>query len=713
KFIFFIVFGICIYSNSFTTPFYLDDQHNISNPSLRVESFSFENVLKAGFEGTLKSRPISNISFSFNYLLGGYNVIGFHIFNIIIHIFSAIFLYLLLQTTLNLPANIEKYGRYSYLPFFTALIWLAHPLATQSVTYIVQRMNSMAAMFFVLSVLFYAKGRIKQIEGRNNFSFFSPLILFLGSLLSGLLALGSKEIAATLPVVIVLYEWFFFQDLSWNWLQRKAYWFLGAVASLAAMAYLYTDGNPIQRIFSSCSGFRDFTTWERVLTQFRVVVHYIGLIIYPHPERLTFDYDFSVSKSLIDPITTLASLGILLGLFICAILFARRERLLSFCIFWFLINLVMESSFICLEMVFEHRTYLPSMFFILLVAAVISRVVQNKTILTIFFTSLIIILGIWTYERNKVWQDPLTFWNDSLQKSPEKPRVLINTGNVYFNNKDYDRAEFYYKKAHSIDSEHKVAHNNLISLYLTINQQEEAEKYIKRGLQLAPNWVDLLNALASIHVDRKKYKEAIHLFRTSLHVSPLYHKSNYHMGKTLLRTERPKLAIYFLIQAAASQPENIPYLLDLARAYKISAQVPKAINIYEKILLLDPNHVIAHSNLGLLLTGYDNELARSHYEQVVQLSPNSVPDLYNLANMLFREGENDNAKEYYERVISITPELANCYNNLGLLLAKEGNTEDAITLFKRALQILPGHRLALSNLAAAEKEKITHKQQYN
>lgn len=351
------------------------------------------------------------------------------------------------------------------------------------------------------------------------------------------------------------------------------------------------------------------------------------------------------------------------------------------------------------------------MFFYLFFTALFSRLIKSNIIKIALITLIISVFAFWTYERNTVWQSQENLWSNSLEKSPFKPRPHTNLGNVYFKNKDYDRAEFHYNKALSRDSAFLPALNNIVTLYLTTNQIEKAEKYINEGLELEPAWVDFLNALAEIHVHRKEYKEAIHLLRISINTSPLYHKSNYHMGKALLLTGRPELAVYFLIQAAASQPENLSYLLKLAEAYKMSVQTPKAINIYEKILLLDPDHLIAHSNLGLLLTGYNNKLAKFHYTQAVELSPYSVPDLYNLANTLFREGEHKKAKEYYGKVISVTPELANAYNNLGLLMAKEGKNEEAIFLFKRALQILPGHNLAASNLADAEKRENTQKPQ--
>jgi len=174
------------------------------------------------------------LSFGLNYYFGGYDVFGYHLVNIVIHMITGLLLYLLVKTTLLLswgtdrdasilkpaaggsePAHGWRSLDPSWVSFWAAALWLVHPVQTQSVTYIVQRMNSMAAMFCVLCLLLYARGRISQKLRFNHSRHPSihPYVLFAGSLVGGLLAFGSKETAATLPFFILLYELYFFQDL--------------------------------------------------------------------------------------------------------------------------------------------------------------------------------------------------------------------------------------------------------------------------------------------------------------------------------------------------------------------------------------------------------------------------------------------------------------------------------------------------------------------
>ncbi len=360
---------ILIYADTLTTPFILDDITNIrDNPYIRVPSISLKNLARAGFQSPATERPVANISFALNYFLHGFNLVGFHLVNILIHIFSGIFLYYFVKATLKTPVLQARFEKCGWIPFFTAFIWLVHPLQTQSVAYLVQRMNSLAAMFYVLSMWLYVKFRLNE-GSRGKW----PLLA--GCVFAGLLALGTKQIAATLPVFIILYEWYFFQGLSVKWGRRHFLILGGIFLLLIIIALIYLDTDPLVRILSAYKH-RDFTLIQRVLTQFRVVIFYISLLLWPQPSRLNLDHDFAFSYSLTDPATTLISMLVVAALLVLAFLTARREPLLSYGIFWFFGNLVIESSVIGLELVFEHRNYLPSMFAILAMVALALRYVK-------------------------------------------------------------------------------------------------------------------------------------------------------------------------------------------------------------------------------------------------------------------------------------------------------------------------------------------------
>ena len=357
---------IVIYGDTLTSPFIFDDLPNIlHNPHIRVPALSFKNLAWAGFNSPVTNRPVANISFALNYYFNGYNLVGYHVVNILIHLTCGISLYFLAKATLQTPALRSRYEKFGWIPFIAVFIWLVHPLQTQSVTYIVQRMNCMAAMFYVLAMLFYVKFRMSKASR-------SKWMLFAGCVISAFLAFGTKEITATLPLFIILYELYFFQELSGKWARRNFLLLGGVFLLFVIIALVYLDYDPVARILKGY-GSRDFTPLQRVLTQSRVVMFYISLMLWPNPSRLNLDHDFALSYSLLNPATTLISITVILALIAVAILLARKEPLLSFGIIWFFGNLMIESSVIGLELVFEHRNYLPTMFAIIAIVSLVFR----------------------------------------------------------------------------------------------------------------------------------------------------------------------------------------------------------------------------------------------------------------------------------------------------------------------------------------------------
>jgi len=313
---------------------------------------------------------------------------------------TGIFLYLFIQASLIIYPLTSLGRSQRWIPFFAALIWLVHPIQTQSVTYIVQRMNSLAAMFYVLAFLLYATARLSEKPWTRR-------AFFAGCILSCILAFGSKEISASLPFLLFLYEWYFFQDLSLTWLKRHLPMFAGICILFAVVAWIYLGRHPFDRILADYQA-REFTLTERLLTQLRVVIYYISLLLLPHPSRLNLEHDFQLSHSFFDPVSTLISAFLIMCLIGFAIGMAKRQRWVSFCLVWFFGNLVIESSVMPLEMIYEHRTYLPSMLLVLMTVMAASRYVKPEWLVRTVFCFVVMLCAFWTYERNEVWGNALT-----------------------------------------------------------------------------------------------------------------------------------------------------------------------------------------------------------------------------------------------------------------------------------------------------------------
>ena len=412
---------VIVYGGTLNHAFHLDDKSNISSNSfIQISNISIDGLVKAATASKCPKRPVANISFALNYYFHGLNVKGFHVVNIIIHFLAGLMLYFFVKKTLSIPLVRDRIGEASLIPFFTALIWLVHPLHTQSVTYIVQRMNSMGAMFFIMAMLFYVNGRVTPERIKK-------VLFFVVSFIAGILAFGTKQNTATLPFFIILYEWYIFQDLRLKTSKKQLFLIVALGCIFVFVLYFFLGSSPFERLFPDY-GSRPFTMAQRLLTQPRVVLHYISLLFYPSPDRLNLDYDFPLSYSLFSPATTSIAILIIIGMLGLALFTARKYRLYSFCILWFLGNLVIESSTIPLEIIFEHRTYLPSMMVICLLVIIFYRFIVNKKILITCLVSVTLLFSFWTYARNKVWQDELTLYADIYEKSPNKARVNNDYG---------------------------------------------------------------------------------------------------------------------------------------------------------------------------------------------------------------------------------------------------------------------------------------------
>ena len=291
-------------------------------------------------------------------------------------------------------------------------------------------------------------------------------------------------------------------------------------------SFLFLGSSPLNILFPSYAG-RPFTMAQRLLTQPRVVLHYISLLFYPAPGRLNLDYDFPLSYSLFSPVDTFVAILLIIGLLGLAVFTAKKYRLHSFCILWFLGNLVIESSTIPLEIIFEHRTYLPSMLVILLLVLFLYQAVQKKRVLIVFLVSISLLFSYWTYARNKVWKDELSLWADIYKKSPDKARVNQHFGKSLFNANRVDEAIPILEKALQLYEEEIKLQKSVDSYKTSFHLINLGLAYKKKGL----------------------YKKAISVFNRALEAFYFSSKAHYHLGLCYSSTWQLEKAVFHFSKA--------------------------------------------------------------------------------------------------------------------------------------------------------------------
>lgn len=420
---------LLIYFPGLSGPYVLDDGENIANN----EALAIREISTTGLWRAMQSndsgpfrRPLATLTFAFNYYLssGFNNTFLFKLTNLVIHLVNG---FLLLFLTVIILRNTDA-GRglppveQRYVAALTAALWSAHPIQLTNVLYVVQRMNSLSALFVILGLMLF-------VQGRHQFEISAPKGLWLmgaGVFFGTLLGMASKENAVLLPLLALTTEFCFFQRQNLNGkhrLQLHSFYFITvAIPITAFLAYILVS----PEFLSEAYKIRQFSMTERLLTEARVIWNYLGLIILPRTHNLgLFHDDILISQGLFTPPSTFVALCGLIVMLAIAILKKKQIPVISFAILWFLAGHLLESSFIGLEIAYEHRNYLPAYGVFFAISYLYIGVSKHWNTLLRFIVALSVIftLGFATWTRAHAWKDLYSIAEDSVKNHPESPRA--------------------------------------------------------------------------------------------------------------------------------------------------------------------------------------------------------------------------------------------------------------------------------------------------
>ncbi|MDP8229925.1 MAG: tetratricopeptide repeat protein [Candidatus Gorgyraea atricola] len=479
--------AVLSYANSLHNQFIWDDEDWIlRNETVkdwhRWPALFTQNSIQGARKGSNFYRPIQAISHGIDYMVWGYRLPGHHASNIFFHAIAAILLFLLLK-------NLFSQG----MAFLSALFFAIHPVQTEAVTYISGRADPMSVLFILLSILLFEKN-------------------ILLSCLAFLFAIFSKESALLTPVLILLYIIFRDRDL-----KRELKYLLPFIAiiivygilRLTVLDFSHTIPENVPKAFFYVP------FYIRLCTFLKAVPVYFGILLWPfglHMER-----DIALSYSIFEP-------KVFLGFFMVAAIFLgsfayrKRYKFLLFSVAWFFISIFPNSNIIPINaLIYEHWLYLPSIGFFMVVAWCMDRLLsKGKALrsLALLLITLISSFYIWrTYERNREWHDPISFYESTIRHKPDSARLHNNLAMAYADEGRIEGAIREYKKAIELGDYYAQPHYNLSNIYLGKGDYSAAIKELKRSIEIDNDFLYSHETLALIYFNQNRLdlakKEAV------------------------------------------------------------------------------------------------------------------------------------------------------------------------------------------------------------
>ncbi|MBC8288318.1 MAG: tetratricopeptide repeat protein [Nitrospinae bacterium] len=659
-----------VYGNTFLSSFHFDDLPSIlEKPWIRGLDKIPQFLNKDG----LFQRPLVILSFNVNYAISEFEVWSYHLFNLVLHALATLLVFRFVERALNFLEDFSSQKGFSSLPFFAAMVFALHPLSTQSVTYISSRSSIMATVFYLSALILFFDGFKKWKQtGQKGWGYFisSGICFFLGGL--------SKEIIVTFPAMLFLFHFYFIsRETAKTWIATYAKWiFLLVIPLLAFVGYKqFMAGG----LLSASSAYLKPSTW--LLTQTSVVpFEYFRKMLFPF--NMNIDIDFPILSNWLQPANWLGMA--LLGIFIYYwIRISARiskadevgRRFAGFGMAWILLTLLPTSSFIpLLDVAVEHRTYLPMVGFVFLIAGGFSRLrigcSENFSAFSFPTTKLInycavlilIFFSLGVMTRNGDWKDEVTLWSDAKKKSPKLVRPYNNVGEAYDKLGKYDEAIAEFEGSLKINPDYFFGLSNLGNIYGKQRKLPEAIDYFKKALKQKPDYSPAhYNLARALHLTGKR-QEAAESYRKSIKSNPFFEQAFY----------------------------NLAYL-----AMELSL-FDEALENFEKFLSMQPNHSKAHFGAGnaLMMKG-QLDLALSEYRRSVQLDASFALPYLNIANIQMQLKNIPAAIENFEKALSVNPTMPAVHLSLGMVYHQfQRNAEKALPHLKESLRLDPKQQRA-------------------
>ena len=677
--------ALAAYHNTFSVPFLFDDTPSIlDNPPIR-HLWPIWDVLtpRTNYGITVGGRPVLNLSLAICYAVSGTNVWSYHAFNLLIHVLAGLALFGIMRRTL-IFGRVERLRTHALPVALTvALLWTLHPLQTEAVTYIIQRTESLMGLFFLLT--FYCF--IRAVEAPR------PLRWQVLTVLACLLGVGTKEVTATAPVLVLLYDRTFVAGSFREAWRRRRWLHLSLAATWIPLVALVSSTGWNR---GGTAGFNvGISPWAYWFTQFEAVACYLKQAVWPHP--LVFEYG-TFWAGLRDAAPYVL---IVVPLAAATLIALWRRPVGGFLGAWFFAILAPTSLVPgTIQMIVEHRMYLPLAAVLALVVGVAVARLGRPALVPLL--ALALAAGVLTEQRNRIYRSDLTLWQDTVAKSPGSANAQSSLGTAFYERGRLREAMQHYQVSLRLNSNLASIHYNVGLTYAAMGRLYEAIAEYRESFRINPRFYPSHYQLGFTLLLLGRPQEALTEFAQVVQLMPTMPEAQYEWGVALSRLGRVTEAIPHYREALRLKPDYVEAECDLGVALYNLDQAPAAAECFERALRANPGIAETHFNLGLAYAriGWTDK-AMTQYAETVQLDPKHVGAQLNLGVALTQAGKLPDALEHLEQAVHLEPGFPSAHCNLGIALAEAGRLDEAVDQYREALRLQPDYAAAHYNLGNA------------
>lgn len=724
---------VAAYANSLTAPFVYDDLPAITeNGSIR-RLWPLTDVLLPQAEGglTVSGRPLLNLSLALNHAISGEAVWSYHAANLVIHLGAALLLFGLVRRTLERlnatrrPATAVGASPPLSVAFVIAAIWALHPLQTQAVTYTVQRAESLMGLFYLLTLYAFARGALEDETGDRGSSRSARRWLAL-SVVACALGMGTKEVMATAPLLVLLYDRTFIAGsfrAAWT-RRRRTYLGLAATWLLLGALVLSTGGNRGGTVGLGVG----VPLWAYPLTQFQAVARYLQLGVWPHP--LVFEYGtFWVERA--GDILPFAFVVVPL---LAGTAYALwKKPVLGFVGAWFF-GILAPTSLApgTIQMIVEHRMYLPLAAVVALLVVAAQEWLGRRVV--VVGIGVAVVCGGLAAARNHDYRSHLALWSKTVAHRPDNPRAREGLAEAHAELGQLAEAIAQHTESVRLLPDEAHYHYNLALLLAQANRLDDAILAYRHALRLAPTEAKTHNNLAialgraghgaaalAHYAEAERlnpaepqfaYNHGVALFRlgrateaiaryeAALRLRPAYADAHFNLASALASLRRFDEALPHYTAALHERPDDAEFRTTYAGALLLAGKPTDALAQYRAVLAVHPAHAPALFGLGnALVASRQFNDAIASYEAALRVAPDDANTHFKLGNALIDTDRVTEALPHYAAAVRLAPEDAEAHHNLGIAYARLDRFAEAGRAFEAALRIRPGYTDAQRHLA--------------